>query len=436
MPQHNSLKRQHTLWLMLSFVVLELVLATVFLALLVLPLARRAADDLAGLVVLSAQTWAELPPETRVPFANELRTNHQIEIRPGQIGGDAPPALYPPFVYLFERAVQRRLAQPTHLWREDTDGSTWYWVQVPVGEQTLALGWPDSRNDSRPFIALAVGLLAGLGLSWWGAGWLARRIMRPLSTLHQGMVAVGAGDTPALLPEDGPQELVALSQHFNVMARQVQTLLGARTTILAGVSHDLRTPLTRMRLALEMLRDHPTPALIDRLERDVDNMNRLISQVLELARGLQAEPVQPIDVATFFASLQEDFYDERTPIKTRFNVTILQAAPMALRRALSNLLQNAQRYAAGQPIELVLEQVPDGVRLGVLDRGPGIPVTELQRMQQPFQRLDASRNAATGGFGLGLAIVAELAKAQSWQFGLTPRPDGGLAAWLRLSQSS
>ncbi|WP_442764013.1 ATP-binding protein [Malikia spinosa] len=122
----------------------------------------------------------------------------------------------------------------------------------------------------------------------------------------------------------------------------------------------------------------------------------------------------------------------RHPLMVRCELHQLWAAPMALRRVLSNLIQNAQRYAAGFPVTLVCEQGPQGVRIGVLDQGPGIPETELDRMQQPFQRLEASRSQGTGGVGLGLAIVKELAKANGWRLQWISPPAGGLQCWIQL----
>lgn len=127
--------------------------------------------------------------------------------------------------------------------------------------------------------------------------------------------------------------------------------------------------------------------------------------------------------------------DEETPIQTRCDVATVWAAPLALRRILSNLIQNAQRYAAGHPVTLVSETGLQGTRIGVLDQGPGIPVAELDRMQLPFQRLEASRSQDTGGFGLGLAIVRELAKANGWQVHWISPPEGGLQAWITLASS-
>ncbi len=137
-------------------------------------------------------------------------------------------------------------------------------------------------------------------------------------------------------------------------------------------------------------------------------------------------------MVALFSTLQEDFKDDNTPLMVRCELPQIWAAPMALRRVLSNLIQNAQRYAAGFPVTLVCEQGPQGVRIGVLDQGPGIPETELERMQQPFQRLEASRSQGTGGVGLGLAIVKELTKANGWRLQWISPPAGGLQCWIQL----
>ncbi|MEY5028739.1 MAG: hypothetical protein RLZ63_1054 [Pseudomonadota bacterium] len=433
MKSPYSLLRQHTTSLTLVFLLLELGVAVMMLNWLVLPLARRAADDLAGLVVLSAQTWAELPPETRPDFLHALRDNHQLDLQPAKEYSPVS-SLHPPFVYLFEQAINQRLVQPTHLLVQPRDDEVWYWVNVPAGGHMLAVGWPESRIKSQPLLAIGLGLLLSMGLAWWSARWLAQRVVRPLSSLNSAMVAVGKGHTPALLPEDGPEELSSLSHQFNVMAQQVQVLLTSRTTLLAGISHDLRTPLTRMRLTVELLRDNPNSSLLSRLEREIDRMNALIAQVMELGRGLVSEPPELLNVHAFLSALQEDFQSEATPLVTRCAVDRVWAAPMALRRTLSNLIQNAQRYAAGHSVTVVCEPSAGGVRIGVLDQGPGIPAHELERVQQPFQRLESSRSLNTGGYGLGLAIVKSLANANGWALQWDSPTSGGLHVWLDLPQ--
>lgn len=431
MTTHKSLLRQHTIWISISFVFIELCLVAIFTRLVIIPLAHRAADDLAGLVVLSAKTWGELPPQTRPFFAEELKVAHQLEIQPAQ--EYAPTDVWhPPFVDFFEQAINRRLPEPTHLRIEHRADENWYWVNIPSGSYVLAVGWPQSRLETQPLLALIIGLLISLAISIFAARWLAKRILRPINSLDQAMIMVGKGSYTHIPEEDGPQELNALSKQFNLMAQQVRLLIDNRTTLFASISHDLRTPLTRMRLALELIKDSPSSELLERLEREIDRMNLLISQTMELARGLHNEPAEPIEIRKLLSDLQSGFKDDATPLIIECNVIEIWAPPIALQRVLSNLIQNAQRYATGKAVTIRCNIVENAVRLGVLDQGPGIPQNELERMQQPFERMESSRSAHTGGFGLGLTIVRELAKANGWQLQVESPTEGGLHVWITL----
>lgn len=429
-----SLARQNTLLLAGTFILVELLAAGAMAWFLMLPLARRSADDLAGLMILSAQTWAELPPRTRPDFEFELLANHGLALRDA-LPGPAEDEWHPPYFYLLEDALALRTGSHQHLVRETIGDAVWYWASLPAGRGELAVGLSQQRIATQPLAAALSALGGGLLLAIGVAVWLARRIAQPLARLDEAATRIGQGQSPELLPETGPRELAALARRFNAMARQVRELLAARTTLLAGVSHDLRTPLARLRLSLELLRLEPTSERIEQMERDIEEMNALIGTLLDLARGLEREPPQEIDLAAFLAKLAEEHRASGRDIRLRCPPCRHALPPRALRRAVGNLLQNALRHAPEGEIELVCEASPQRCRIGVLDRGPGIPSEQIEAMFQPFQRLETSRSPATGGSGLGLAIVRELARANGWQAQLQPREGGGLAAWLDLPPS-
>jgi two-component system osmolarity sensor histidine kinase EnvZ len=431
LSQHPSLARQYTVRLALAFMLMELLVAGLSTFFVLLPLARRSADDVAGLMVLSAQTWAELPPQTRPAFENELLASHALALR-AELPGPGRDEWHPPYFYLLEDSLAQRTGLKQHLSSEHLDTGIWYWAEVPTGNGHLVVGLSATRIDSQPVTAMAVALLVGLLFAVGVAFWLARRLTQPLASLEAASALIGQGGSPALLPETGPRELVSLSRRFNAMAQQVRELLSARTTLLAGVSHDLRTPLARMRLALEMLKDAPNPALIERMERDIEQMNRLIGNVLALARGLQHEKPVRTDIPDFLNQLATDFSTPTSTVTVTCPPGSWSVAPTALQRAIGNLLQNAQRYAPGLQVELVASFENTHCRIGVLDHGPGIPAEQLEAVFQPFHRLDPSRSPATGGSGLGLAIVRGLARANGWQVELKANPGGGLQAWLEL----
>ncbi len=404
-------------------------MATLFVVFMMLPLARRSADDLAGLMVLSAQTWAELPPQTRPVFAQELLTSHALALRPETpaVGRDE---WHPVYFYILEDALSRRTGAKRQLVSEKVGDAVWYWFSVPIGSGQLAVGLAKARIDSQPIVTFLSALLGGLLFAAGLAVWLARRLTAPLARLEAASALIGQGGSPALLPETGPRELVTLSRRFNAMAQQVRDLLTARTTLLAGVSHDLRTPLARMCLALELLKSDPNPALIARMERDIKQMNRLIGNVLDLARGLAHEQPVSTDLSDFLTELAADFSTPACRITVNCPPCWLAIPRSALHRALGNLLQNALRYAPAAAVELVCVAEEQRCRIGVLDRGPGIAPDQIEAMFQPFHRLEPSRSPVTGGSGLGLAIVRELARANGWEVTLLARPGGGLQAWL------
>ena len=441
-----TLVRHHLRWLLaLGAALLALFVASA-MVFVMWPIGQRSADDLAGLMQLSAQTWVELPPATRPAFEDELLRAHRLVLAP-----DAPPRGEPArlrgfYIAFLEQALERRqgLPRPVYAGSGPTPGE-WLWAELTVGGaagdagggRRVAVGFERARLATRPLTALAVMLLAGSLALVAVAGWLARRIAQPVTRLEAAAAAVAAGGEAPLLPESGPLELARLAGHFNTMTLRVRELLEARTTLLAGISHDLRTPLARMRLALEMLRLRQDDALIEKIERDIEAMNALIGQMLDLARGLGHEAARALPLAGWLHERAGALADTARQAGATIDVSCLPglaawAAPGLLARVIDNLLGNALRHAPG-PIGLAAFATPQGrVRIEVSDRGPGIPPSLLEAAWRPFQRVEGSRSPETGGYGLGLAIVRQLAQTQAWPVGLANRPGGGLVAWVEL----
>ncbi len=443
LPSRHGLARLYTRWLAALFIALELVTVAAVLIFVMLPMSERAADDLAGLMVLSARTWVELPPETRPVFEDELALGHRIALRPSMLPAPDTGLRHGFYIRFLERAFERRLGHEAFFLREvATDGSDWLWIAIPAADRSIGVGFAISRLQTNPFAVLAAALAAGTlfvgALAWW----LASRIAQPVARFERAAAQLAKGAHPDLLPETGPRELADLAHHFNRMAVQVRELSDARTTLFGGLSHDLRTPLARMRLALEMLTLKPEPALLQRLEFDIEEMNRLIGQLLEIARGLHPEAAQTLDLCAWLEARVQVHRDAAATAGASLIVRCpgnlrAMAAPDMLARILDNLLGNAIRYAPG-PIEVVGQAVPpaparpEHVRLGVLDRGPAIPQDQLAAVFRPFHRIEGSATLVTGGFGLGLAIVQQLAHANGWSVNLERREGGGLAAWVEL----
>ena len=427
-----SLAQQNALRLIVVFIAFEIIAALSVVWFLMMPLARRAADDFGELLALSAEIWSELPPMTRPAFERHLRESHGIELQLARPADARERAGRDFYALRVERALTAKFGNGVVIAGSEQSGEPWHWVAIPSGGRTLWLGFPHSRVGTQPLVTVLLTLAAGLILAVLAAAWLARRIVAPLERLDAAAALLGRGERPALLPETGPRELATLAQRVNALVREVHELLDGRTTLLAGLSHDLRTPLARMRLAIEMLSRRPDPALIERLERDIEEMNRLVGDMLELARGLGREAPREIDVGELLEQLAKSAREAGMGLTVAAEPCTVTAAPMALRRLLGNLLSNAQRHSGAGMVELRAQRDGGAVRIGVLDRGPGIPDDQLEAVFRPFHRVDASRSPGTGGSGLGLAIVRQLAQANGWTVSLENRTGGGLAAWVTL----
>ncbi|NTV94403.1 MAG: HAMP domain-containing protein [Thiobacillus sp.] len=434
MARGLSLTHQNAWRLAVVFILFELFAAVAVVTLLMLPMARRAAGDLAALMVLSAQTWSELPPLTRPAFVRELAASHHLFITTEPPSGTPIEVLHPPYITQLADSLSDRIGRPVEIHDLERNGEHWHWTALPSGGGTLWVSLPHGRVGSQPLAAALLTLAFALVLALAAAWWLARRTVAPLRELDAAAATLGRGEAPARLAETGPREVAALARRFNELAHQVHDLLEARTTLLAGLSHDLRTPLARMRLALEMQQRRPDPAWIERLDSDIGEMDRLIGELLDLARGLGREAAMPVDLAVLLQELAEHAREAGAEVAVSASPVQGEYPIASLRRVLGNLLGNALRYGGGQ-IELHLESGAGGPRIGILDRGPGIPADQLEAVFRPFHRVESSRSTATGGSGLGLAIVRQLCQANGWRIALENRAGGGLAAQVDLSDS-
>ena len=256
----------------------------------------------------------------------------------------------------------------------------------------------------------------------------ARNITRPLSELAHAADSIGRDMHPAQLQERGARELRDAARAFNTMQDRLRRYLDSRTRVLAAMSHDLKTPLTRLRLQVEALDNLPMQA---RIGRELDEMEAMVREALSLFRGIEdGEPAAPIDLGALLGQVREEF----TGMGQQVTVTgrseqPLTAKPQALKRCLTNLVANATKF--GARADLLLE---DGavVAIRVRDTGPGIPAQELERVFEPFYRLESSRNRDSGGTGLGLSIARDIAQAHGGSLTLRNLPGGGLEAALLL----
>ena len=401
------------------------VLVTVSLGLV--PVAQRSASDLAGIMVLSGRTLVQLPPELREDYRNRLASDYDLRLAEERPEAD-PGGYFFPYIHRLQTALEERLGQPVEIITSRANGERWFWVALEEGDQTIWSGFPRRRLGTRPLEGLV--LISGLALllTLASAAILARHVTRPLQRLSTAAFEVAQGLSPNPLPETGPAELANLARQFNETSRQVRELLANRTLLLAGISHDLRTPLTRLRLAIEMLPAGTAPELVSRMARDIDEMNGLISQTVDFGKTLGAGERRVVDLGDLISDLVAG---QPRVIWQPHPICPYPVDTLALRRIIGNLLENALRYSQDE-VEVHLDcRLPKPV-IFVLDRGPGIPEAEREAVFRPYYRLEHSRNRQTGGSGLGLAVARQLAIANQIELHLGRRRGGGTIVSVRL----
>jgi len=283
---------------------------------------------------------------------------------------------------------------------------------------------------------LPAGLLLELGLlTALLAGVLyvmARSVTKPLADLAAAADAVGRAERFAPLRETGARELRHATRAFNTMQERLYRYLDSRTRVLAAMSHDLRTPLTRLKLRVESIDD---PALAERFNADLDEMSRMVNGALNVFKGLNHdEPLTSVPLDALLEELRSEFAEQNAKV----TVESAAAAPVrarrdALKRCLANLVANAIKYGGNATVRV--EEDAGDVIVRVLDDGPGIPENMLEQVFEPFFRLETSRSADTGGIGLGLGIARDVAQAHGGSLTLRNRTPHGLEAVLRLPRS-
>lgn len=289
-------------------------------------------------------------------------------------------------------------------------------------------------NGSAPegVFALPWNLLFNLGLMLVAVVLLvamaARSTVRPLTELARAAHGLSRNLRSPPVPETGPTEVREAAQAFNAMQEHIRSGIEERERFLAAVSHDLKTPLTRMRLRTEMMAD---PQLRAQLQADTDDMLQLLDGTLDFLRGKAVEEaLQRVDLVALVESLVEDYQGLGTVTLEAPDALQWSCRPRALKRALTNLIDNALKY--GGQAHVVLAAGPSGAEVLVQDNGPGLPEDELQKVFEPFYRVEHSRSRDTGGAGLGLAIVRQIARSHGGDVELSNRAEGGLQARLSM----
>lgn len=400
------------------------------------PRSRQLAQTIVSVANLTRTALVTARPEARVQLLRELSEREGIRVYPAEADDVMLPLPDRPFLARVKQLVRERLGDETRfsIQRDEERALFVSFRLEPGDDDEYWLALPRERLDRFFPIEWIGWAAAALLLSLAGAWLLVARLEKPLRKLAAAAKEIGRGARPEPVPVEGPAEVETLALAFNQMGADLTRLDEDRALLLAGVSHDLRTPLTRLRMSIEM-------SAMDAAQRtdavaDIEEMDRTIGQFLDFARPDGGEAAQPVDLAALLDELATAYRRRGAAMALDATApTPLAVRAQALRRAVANLIENALRHAgATAPIDLALHDDAKEVRIEVADRGPGIPPAEAERLKQPFTRLDEARSGAAGA-GLGLAIVERIARAHGGRLELLPRDGGGLLARIILPKS-
>ena len=395
-----------------------------------IPMAKRSADDFAAVIVAGAESFEQSSGDTRNDVRQHLLQDH------GLIVAKQAPALsekkhgLPYFTY-FRTALSRRTGQEVAI--IESAGSPVVWVDVPVDDSIVRIGFERKRVGTNPLLVIILAVIGAGLLTLITSHFVVRQVVGPLGRMSNAVREVGHGRNPPTLAEDGPEEVATLARAFNRMSSDMQELLVNRTVIVAGISHDLRTPLTRLGLAVEMLGQESNPELVAGIRRDLAAMEKLIAQFLQFSQGLEEERPEQLDLWQVLEAQVADLRREGCDVNLNGHGPCpFHTDRIALQRVVANLMENAARHGGSAPVDIDLQCYKQTAAITISDRGPGIPADQVEAVFRPFHRLEQARSSNTGGSGLGLAIVRELANKYDWTIELLPREGGGTVAKLGL----
>lgn len=396
------------------------------------PRARQLAQLTVSIVNLTNAALVAAAPAKRIALLQDLAESEGVQLYPAETDDIVTPL---PETFFFSVMKEASVAQlgPRTRFASEVNGQPGIWVSFSI----------DADEDDDYWLMLpsqhAEGIIPWHWLGWGGASlWLAllvawlivSRVTQPLRALANAARELGRGRHPEPVNVNGASELRQVAEAFNRMSDDLKQIAAERTEVLAGISHDLRTPLARLRLESELsiADDDARNAVV----ADIEQMDAIIAQFLDYARGEGDEKEVETDLNALVEQVAGRYGRTATPPTLTLGElpATLCIRQRALARAISNLLDNARKYGS-EPIAIATRRQGSEVLIDIIDSGPGVPEREMERLKRPFTRLQDARTDTTGT-GLGLAIVERIARLHGGRFELLNRAEGGLIARLRL----
>jgi len=376
-----------------------------------------------------------MPPREEQEFLRGVAARNGIRIFPVKGDDGMHLAGAGPVVTLLRDAIHQEFGRDTDVYVRDGEQEQ-LWVKLPMhGDADYWVGFPRRRVQQELNVAFVMWSALALALSLVAAIVIVHRIGRPLRRLGSVAEKVARGEDPQPLEESGPQEFRSVAREFNRMRETLRRGERDRAMFLAGISHDLRTPLGHLRLDLELARGRLDAEMHREMTADIEDIAAILEQFIDFAGTEADEARSPVDLAELAASCAERVERSGARVKLELaSMPRINVRPIAMQRLVMNLVNNAVRHGGGN-VTLRCGAYEGEARLSVLDRGPGIPAEALARVKEPFWRAEDGRGGPAGA-GLGLAIADRIARLHGGRLELLAREGGGLEARVALPLAS
>ena len=395
------------------------------------PRAESMAQEISTIVKYTKAAIQSAYPSTRLDLLQSLSKMSDVKIVPAYYFENIKPLPDEIFLSMVVKKIKQDLGEDTivTLNHYDIPG---IWVSFEIGDGLFWAVIPRNVFD-RPFPWhwIGWGIVVFL-VSISGAYFLTTRINKPLNLLINATSKLKKGLPFKKIPEDTATEFKEVTKAFNEMASNLAKSENERRFIMGSVSHDIRTPLTRMKLSLEML-PKKSAFLKESMDQDIDEINQIINQFLDFVRGFDDEPISSLNFGNFLTELKKQHailgHDLKISKITRSKDIpknlFIDVRPLAFKRLFDNLINNGVKFSKSNKIELVAKLYNEKIEINVLDNGPGIPKAQREKLLEPFERLDQARGSI-GGSGLGLAIANRIVMVHNGKLELINRRTGGL----------
>ena len=396
------------------------------------PRAEAIAQEIETVINFTRASLISSREDKRLALISELSSKGEIRIYPAYYFEDIEPLPPDPFLKVVAGKIKERLGENTIVITNHY-GVPGLWVSFSIDQDEFWAVIPTPGDRAFPWHWIGWGIIVA-GLSIIGAYATATRINRPLNLLIQATEKLKKGEIPEKLPLDSVTEFRTMSQTFNEMAESLGKVDQERKVLLAGVSHDIRTPLTRLRIAIEMLPEKIASKLKKSMEEDIFEIDNILNQFIDYVRGFNQEATVTTNLNEFFSHMknQHQILNRNIVLVSNLKIPIFyDIKPISFRRLFDNLINNAFSYSTGEVV-ITIRKHKENISISVLDDGPGIPPDHIQRLLKPFERFDVisinKKQIANNreGCGLGLAIVDKITEAHNGKLVISNRAKKGL----------